>query len=713
MTNRRLHFFIALTLILGAGYTATRMMGQVSSTCGNTIVDRGEQCDDGNTDDTDGCTRSCRKAVPASVTELMPSATYLKDAWNDQLVNPSGLLSVRSGMTYNPSLRRWSPIAGWTGTGLTAQHAYFLSYATEAGVNIAEATQDREVIESLAQFYMDYFQYRFTTLDGMRAEVRAHSTEMSGEALGLNADGTLRANAEAGTFRTLPWYYNSLTVTPTQPYKWMPRECSLCMFQFGISPARLIRVISTLPASAQTAPMRNFAMLYSDILANDQVNRPGYLPYYQVRMQQTIAKVLAGIDVNASDGPSDTDLMRLSIISDLLAARTHNAALINMSDDTASTLRTFLTLGSELLRLRRTIHTDTKNWSGETVGSMDLMEGDYDDHSEFRYANYSGTSVSGVAPQPGTDVGYDISHAWRFPQAMRSLYDNKDVLGLNFPTADDMRLLANQFTYRVFKGDPLRPLLSNYMDGRDTWFRVGYSGSFVGYPPTQYCYAYDSAGQNRASTLPCLSTFNSWMAWGRLAEFQPDLGRVLSAVLDLTQATDAATVSFRDRYFTFGREAFVFNGQPIGTTTGTSRYSIAPLAYMSDLAISGVHTPLHSSAPEDPANPTVPNDNSQISACHAQAFTQDASTCITRLMEQSDPATPLVIHLTSGTYSYTPESIPLFLRKNVTLMGPEGAGPNVVTLRKLSSSKWRFNDLDFMNTTFGGTNLKLVRITLQ
>lgn len=44
----------------GAGGTAEAGTGGVPSTCGNKVVDPGEQCDDGNNDNTDGCTDACR-----------------------------------------------------------------------------------------------------------------------------------------------------------------------------------------------------------------------------------------------------------------------------------------------------------------------------------------------------------------------------------------------------------------------------------------------------------------------------------------------------------------------------------------------------------------------------------------------------------------------------------------------------------------------------
>jgi cysteine-rich repeat protein len=70
---------------LGIGLTGLCVLGEVTaaSTCGNRIVQIGEQCDDGNTVDGDGCSSTCQLEINNC------TITYnLYNSQNDTLVAP-------------------------------------------------------------------------------------------------------------------------------------------------------------------------------------------------------------------------------------------------------------------------------------------------------------------------------------------------------------------------------------------------------------------------------------------------------------------------------------------------------------------------------------------------------------------------------------------------------------------------------------------------
>lgn len=88
------------------------------------------------------------------------------------------------------------------------------------------------------------------------------------------------------------------------------------------------------------------------------------------------------------------------------------------------------------------------------------------------------------------NVGWDISHAGRFVHVFNTLYKNREVTGTGFPDRKFMEELTNQFLYGVFNGDFKKPLFTNFMDGTNGWYRVGYNGRLgYGYSPWSMSFA--------------------------------------------------------------------------------------------------------------------------------------------------------------------------------------------------------------------------------
>ncbi len=99
---------------------------------------------------------------------------------------------------------------------------------------------------------------------------------------------------------------------------------------------------------------------------------------------------------------------------------------------------------------------------------------------------------------------------------------------------------SNQLTYKVFNGNFARPQLTNYFDGSDGWYRVGYkSRDGYGNPPAQYC-----DGQDMKHF--CL-TRNGIRGWGMLAFANPDIGKLIEGVIALARDNSPDATRFRQR----------------------------------------------------------------------------------------------------------------------------------------------------------------------
>ena len=483
---------------------------------------------------------------------------YLRRAWE---IAARSELHSGSSMTWSEASQRWVGTSrSASAQSNDAQAAYNLEPVMRAGINIGVACGDPRVLNELSQFYVMYSQ-RFVTLRGMRE---------TGGAAGLQT--SLLANQGPDSAKTLEWVEKLKSGGRI-------RECTLCNSQFFHPAGHLIRVIAQMPTSQRTPEMIQFVRVYAPIIVSDHLIRLLYeadwnywgdtdLPKKLVPIWQAIMASKTPPRFSYQHAMSDIDLWIIATAAEMLGANASDPSLVPLTADEKAKLRNAVGVGVRLFVSKRTLYPNTKNFQGTVVGSASYFNGEYDDQVENAYARYTGARFPTPANKtPHPDVSWDISHAYRIPVFLRSLYDNRAATGVIFPSADDMRLVTNQFMYRVFQGDFSRPLFNNFFDGANGWFRVGYARPDFGYPPAQYC---DADNPNR----PCL-VIGTLQGWGLLVSFNPDLERLQSALVELAREQNAS--AFKQRYYFYGGQAY----SPIGSS-GNLQYPLALFEVIAD-----------------------------------------------------------------------------------------------------------------------------------
>ncbi len=182
---------------------------------------------------------------------------------------------------------------------------------------------------------------------------------------------------------------------------------------------------------------------------------------------------------------TDTDLWLFAGVANLLASHEADPTLMDLDSETDQALRDYLGLASSLLE-DRTTFSQCRDDDDQTVECAGFDQGTWDDHSNFAYSGYQGADFPDQSDQAkATHVGWDISHARRFVEAFQTLHDLRSQLGYSFPSTRTMEGFARQVSHEVFLGDFALPLFSNFMDGTNGWYRVGYSGrDGFGYGPS-------------------------------------------------------------------------------------------------------------------------------------------------------------------------------------------------------------------------------------
>jgi hypothetical protein len=390
---------------------------------------------------------------------------------------------------------------------------------------------DLALLDELADFLVVYSD-RFVTLGRMRGELARGRS-----ASDLNGRGGDDA-------KVLPWVNKSKKGEAI-------RECELCSSQFMHPVARLARVISTLPDADRTTAMDRFLVIYTPLVVRDHLIRlvdeatwparsAGTPPQLQARWAKTMSTTDAPRTLDHA--MLDRDLWLIGTAAEMLGANANRPDLVKLSDADQKKLKAMVTTGISLFLSKRSNHRETKNFQGKVVGSVSYFNGDFDRQEGMKYAGYTGKEFPSGPKKPPQGGSWDISHAYRIPLFLRSLYDNRAAIGSSFPTLDDLKAVANQYVYVVFNGNYSRPMFSNFFDGSDGWYRVGYHGKDFGYPPSKYC---DNAA---GSKTPCLS-LGAVSGWGQLAFVNPDLERLQNALMRLAADDSASATEFKTRYY--------------------------------------------------------------------------------------------------------------------------------------------------------------------
>ena len=329
-------------------------------------------------------------------------------------------------------------------------------------------------------------------------------------------------------------------------YNGQPIEYTLASTQFTYLLSRTANILAGLPTSSLSSSMRKFLQKYIPVIATDHLHRwiadttvfsrKGYhcSDSGSYNHRQFLNKLL---DKALGNSPTycnfvlDTDTWIIAAAAELLAADSRST-LVTLTSAQARELRDHVALGTRLIQSRLT-ETSLTNFAGRPVKGLDFDRSLWRDHPGNDYAGYTGSTFPTAADKKiSPTVGWDFSHARRFTHVFMSLLDTRFATGQTFPDATVLTKLANQVAYQIFNKNFNRPLFTNYWDGTNGWYRVGYSGRVgFAYAPSDLSNAFPTGGYG---------------LWGK---FNPDIDRVMNAVWKVIDSTDPQVVAFRDSHY--------------------------------------------------------------------------------------------------------------------------------------------------------------------
>ena len=218
------------------------------------------------------------------------------------------------------------------------------------------------------------------------------------------------------------------------------------------------------------------------------------------------------------DAVSDKEMWIVAGIVELLAANDHDKDLVPMTKDVKKIFKNFVVLGTKLIqsRLTESLLTD---FDGKPVKGLNFDIGMRDTFETYAYSGYTGEKYPTLSDKKSArNVGWDISHGRRFVNVFDTLYENRKVTGQTFPDKETMIKLTNQVVYGVFNKDFEHPLFTNYMNGTNGWYRVGYKNrEGFGYGPYMLSSSIPNGG------------------YGFWSKYNPDMKKVLISFWKMVQ----------------------------------------------------------------------------------------------------------------------------------------------------------------------------------
>ena len=289
-------------------------------------------------------------------------------------------------------------------------------------------------------------------------------------------------------------------------YQWENPEGLLNSAQFVYVLSSCINKILDVPVNQRTANMNEFLTKYIPVVYSHYyrwIERPevqmtaggcnDYTFYaHPVILDKLYRKEFTGImNCNAV---KDLDLWMIAGTAEFLAANNKNSTLVPLSSVDKAAFLQEVSKGTSLIQSRFT-SSNLIDFNGNSANGYNFDFGIWGEHPDFDYAGYTGMTFPTVANARKASTGWNVGHAIRFPYVFNSLYENRVITGQSFPEEGTMVGLTNQAIYGTFNKNFTHPLFTNFMDGTNGWYRVGYDGRVgFGYAPYDDGFSIPSGG---------------------------------------------------------------------------------------------------------------------------------------------------------------------------------------------------------------------------
>jgi len=206
-------------------------------------------------------------------------------------------------------------------------------------------------------------------------------------------------------------------------------------------------------------------------------NLPSHLTHTQLVAMLLNRQCGNGNSARFCNHVEDVDLWVILGVSNLVAAHLSDSTLVPRPEQMSLFTRTYLPDARELILSRISFESVDDDKLRQTEGIL-FGKGEVDDHPDNSLAMYNGSAFpdSSISPPAPVNLGWDLSHGARHVDLFTLLRLSGNITPLAIDAEAALDALARQMAYACLRPDTTFILFSNYMDGTDGWYRVGYAG---------------------------------------------------------------------------------------------------------------------------------------------------------------------------------------------------------------------------------------------
>lgn len=319
--------------------------------------------------------------------------------------------------------------------------------------------------------------------------------------------------------------------------------------------SRMVNTVVRIDPAKRTSAMRLLVSRYQRIVSYDHLykwieastrsfyipagkrfncRQSGYKKHYEiVRIKHERNQVLSNPPIiGESDfcyAVLDRDLVVITAAVEILAANSVAPSLVVLSPTVKNLLQSYSQMGRALVASRFTGESVKGFVRNSYYSTLRFDKGAFRDHPDTAWAGNESIAVyppvETKAPVGKPD--WDIGHSRRLVYVLDSL--RKYQQPGEFPTRVDMTKVSHQLL-ATYNQDCVAPKFTNFMDGTNGWYRVGYDG-IRGYEPYQLSSAWIVSG------------YSFWTPYGSAVRL------ISNALLKLVESTQTNTVQHRLSYF--------------------------------------------------------------------------------------------------------------------------------------------------------------------
>lgn len=337
------------------------------------------------------------------------------------------------------------------------------------------------------------------------------------------------------------------------------KEVVLVSSQFlGLLGAVATDIVENVPVRDRTPAEKAFLSNATSAIAT-QVNRWLSQSYFA-----GVARRSGITPADVKDGGSeyfflDIDLWYMTSLSNLAELREAGFPL-NTDMDGSRAFRALQDKDRQIASLFNLFLNRVALLNSSNGRRAEIDRGYWRKYSDGRYARYAGATAPMVCRTGAhgkrqlvlqmqatpsyidPDVGWDVSHARRLVPALATFERNRanlhKVFGYSngrFDPAALKRAFADQVATKIWNHDSLYPLFSNYWDGSNGWYRVGYENGTgecqAGAPPYDLGWSIPTGG---------------YLEW---SDVNPTLRALGERLYALTNAQDARSRAFVGKFY--------------------------------------------------------------------------------------------------------------------------------------------------------------------